>query len=649
MRAPIQIGAAFLVLAGAVTAPAGAQHDPGLAGPVDAPARAEADPEERAVTVPVFREGRVVERVTQAEADARGLLVLDIGDGWVPSLFRGGPGPGGALRPHRYEDDFVRLARGEHGEGQQFARARQDRFLELYGIPPTLGVLRERFLSAATEPCGRTLDFAAFREFAGSAVTEDDPVAVESRALPVLEPLALGLMVGHDTWDPEALPRADLDVSTRRLLEGWERASRWQRGMDAIRQRLACDGHLRGRIPSGPDYDRRTRAAVAELERRHRIYARGRLNGATLTALRTDRLELERRAVVRMLAERAMLAAGYVEDGSTHLAGGQPATHPTADGERLAVRDLDTEMREWVEAAFGLGTVESTLEWLHRPGTEEADHERVAFEPPPPPEYYGEDMELSVEIDRGDVWFDFPVDERGRPRFQPVERRPILTLYVTYLGERIPLIRYGTTIGGWRLERAQGELVWRYKESPTGPRIWTQVVSAPVWIPPPGTPDGDLVTEFRQDEDGSVQTEVKSNLVGPGYASAYGLVAAYHLRRRGRDTVDEGIRTHGSVDYTSVWRRASHGCHRLHNHLALRLFTFLLAHRPHVRLGHRPVRYRRTVSAGGFEGELRLDEGGYRFELARPVPLEVLRGRIRGGRRRAPRESHAFEEPNGGS
>ncbi|MBI4767005.1 MAG: hypothetical protein HY787_20860, partial [Deltaproteobacteria bacterium] len=30
------------------------------------------------------------------------------------------------------------------------------------------------------------------------------------------------------------------------------------------------------------------------------------------------------------------------------------------------------------------------------------------------PEYYSDSMDLSVVIDRGDVWYDFPFDEKGR-------------------------------------------------------------------------------------------------------------------------------------------------------------------------------------------------------------------------------------------
>jgi len=52
--------------------------------------------------------------------------------------------------------------------------------------------------------------------------------------------------------------------------------------------------------------------------------------------------------------------------------------------------------------------------------------------------------------------------------------------------------------------------------------------------------------------------------LGPSYASAYGLVAAYHSRSRRARTARSSswrrrIRTHGSVDYMSIMQRHSHG------------------------------------------------------------------------------------------
>ncbi len=186
--------------------------------------------------------------------------------------------------------------------------------------------------------------------------------------------------------------------------------------------------------------------------------------------------------------------------------------------------------------------------------------------------------------------------------------------------------------------------MWKYKGSPIGPRIWKQIVAAPVWLAPPGTPIKVLIT---RDFNSKTGYSINWHELGPSYASAYGLVAAYHARfKEGDDGEvelqgDEGIRTHGSVDYMSIMERHSHGCHRLHNHIAVRLMSFVLAHRPHKRVGETPVAYKNTVTNNAetppddSEYVIEIKKTGYAFQLERPVPVNVLEGHIV-GRRRTP-------------
>jgi hypothetical protein len=132
------------------------------------------------------------------------------------------------------------------------------------------------------------------------------------------------------------------------------------------------------------------------------------------------------------------------------------------------------------------------------------------------------------------------------------------------------------------------------------------------------------------------ELEINRHEVGPSYASAYGLVAAYHRKfaRRADGSIgigqDEGIRTHGSVDYMSIMRRHSHGCHRLHNHIAVRLMSFVLAHRPHQRLGLQSLGWKKEYEYEEEKYELEVKQGGYIFELDEPVFVEVMEGRVRG-------------------
>jgi len=123
---------------------------------------------------------------------------------------------------------------------------------------------------------------------------------------------------------------------------------------------------------------------------------------------------------------------------------------------------------------------------------------------------------------------------------------------------------------------------------------------------------------------------------GPGYLSAYGLAAAIHVQmHKGASGVtyfDNGIRTHGSFDYTSLRGRFSHGCHRLYNHQAVRMFSFVLGHHGARTLGPMALGFRRAFWWKGEVFEMRLPSRGFYYELDPPLPVETLEGRVRGVR-----------------
>ena len=188
-----------------------------------------------------------------------------------------------------------------------------------------------------------------------------------------------------------------------------------------------------------------------------------------------------------------------------------------------------------------------------------------------------------------------------------------------------------------------GEEMYKYKNSDVGERVWKEIVAGPTWIPPASTPPRELLK--RRWKDGAVRTLVNYDEMGPGYASAYGLVAAYHIREvkddQGNVTaeIDNQIRTHGSVDYMSILRRYSHGCHRLYNMSAVRLFSFILQHREFVREGQQRLGFGRDFEWEGNTYNISLKTRGYRYKLARPIPVDVTKGRVQ-GKRKAPIEGY---------
>jgi hypothetical protein len=239
-------------------------------------------------------------------------------------------------------------------------------------------------------------------------------------------------------------------------------------------------------------------------------------------------------------------------------------------------------------------------------------------------------MDLRVMIDRGDVWYNFPFTARGDRFSTPRENKPSLIVYTEHEGVVIPLVRWPTTIGGWQPEKVNGRTMLMYKESPTGPRVFRDVVAGPVWVPPRSTPTRDLLRPR-----GKGVWVPKFDSFGPHYASAYGIAMIIHHRvdqPPGGEAIftDQGIRTHGSASYDSILDGFSHGCHRLHNHRAVRLTGFFLAHRNHVVRGSIPLDFHRTLFYRKNQHQLHFDSRGYRYELTPPIDVEVLPGRMMG-------------------
>ncbi len=385
-----------------------------------------------------------------------------------------------------------------------------------------------------------------------------------------------------------------------------------------------------------------TDAALEAFRRRHLIVGAG-LDDDTLAALALGGDELELRALLRGLRERVATAAGRIEDGSAAGAHALVADREidlspfavSADGAlEGGAEDLLGAATDRAARELGWTSPEAARAFVAAQGQAGLHALRVAVALPAPPAYHAESMELRVEIDRGDVFYEMPGEAaRARKKLGEV-RSPSFVLYARDGDHDQPLVRWSTTIGGWKKERTEeGEVAMKYKESDVGDRVWRQILAAPAWLPPDSTPEGDLVSQAK---DGSPVP--KRDLIQPGYRNAYGLVMLIHHEPvvHGTETryVDHGIRTHGSVDYRSIRRGESHGCHRLENQLALRLSGYLLDHRAHVRRGTVNVGYHRTLTWNDQTVDIDVPTRGYSYELDPPVPVRVLPGRVAGERQK---------------
>ena len=284
--------------------------------------------------------------------------------------------------------------------------------------------------------------------------------------------------------------------------------------MAAVERRLTCEGLLGakgGTKHTTGIYDDAMRLAVRRFQQKHMIYEANYLRRKTVDALARPLVDNDYDDLTRALRERVVAAAAIVEDGSASK-----------------TRNLVDEYLKTALDQMQFTDGAAALAFFKRHPAPEFKRLRVAIKLPPRPDYYSDNMDLSIVVDRGDVWYDLPFDEKGHYKPQPRKKYPSLTLYTKVGGKLTPLARWRTTIGGWRSEQAaNGYEYFRYKQSDVGPRVIRNVVSGPVWIAPASTPIRSLTK--GKTVNGKWQRVVNYDELGPGYLSAYGLIAGYFV------------------------------------------------------------------------------------------------------------------------
>lgn len=591
------LGLGTLALVGVTAASCAAESDapeppgpPPVATETASVAPSEPAPERRSyapsragcAAVPVYVAGEPVGAVCAEDAAREGLTVLDLSDRWTPRVFAPDPVSGEAPE---YRAKYLELA------------AQPSADLGLNGIAPRLSTLASRVADDKRRACDAKVDLA-----------------------PLVAATTARLFASDDEARASALKKAS------------ERPA-----VSAAQAQLVCAGLLKAGSVSG-SLSGTTQVALEAFRRRNMIVGSG-LDADTAYALSLGGEELAFRALLRGLRERVADAGGLIEDGTasedsasvvgreldlSRFAPTLPEALPNGAPD-LVDRATDRAARE-----LGWTSPDGVRAFLSGLGEGGLHNARVAVGLPATPSYHSATMELRVEIDRGDVFFDMPGKAAAQQRKLAAPKGPTFVVYAKDGEREVALLRWATTIGGWKKERtSDGEIALKYKESDVGDRFWRQIIAAPAWMPPESTPETDLLHE---DKEGNVS--LKRDLIQPGYRNAYGLVMLIHheaVTRKGKqEWADHGIRTHGSVDYRSIKRGTSHGCHRLYNQLALRLSGFLLDHRAHARRGKLLTEYRRTLEHNEQTVELEVPTRGYLYELDPPVPVHVLPGNILG-------------------
>ncbi len=262
-------------------------------------------PERRALQVV---DGR--DRIVDADdARARGLTLVDLSDGWAPRIFADGIAKDGAALPNHYRTIFVGLAGNKtDGDGQPLTSGEQN-YLELYGIPPTLSVLRERFLADAARACDPTFDVSKLLavdsiETWGATSEQKELAKFHAR-----EQRLEAARVKANAPNLEALAESDRRYAKDVKLH--LRAEAEHEAFAEIEKRLACEGLMDPAKHAAGHYDTVMRKAVVDFQQKHTLIDQADIKRSTLEALSRPLLENDFAALQRVLAERAAHAGEH--------------------------------------------------------------------------------------------------------------------------------------------------------------------------------------------------------------------------------------------------------------------------------------------------------------------------------------------------
>ena len=563
-------------------------------------------------------------------AQKDGLTIVDLSDGWVPYIFRDAPAPAVEGQPAgvlqaRYKSVFLGLADDTGDLDGQPIPITEHNYLELYGIPPTLRVMRQRFLDDSAQP-----DKCADVQYDVMKAVDHIPMR-EPKVLAKQQAINRKVEAEAKKRGVEVAALAD-DPKLKDFVAGYLRYQAERPAFVEAEKRLACEGMFGKKSHHTPGaMDDGLRDALTRFQHKHKLYDAAAFKKETMAALSRPLLENDYQDLLRVLTERVVSAADVLEDGSVDSPTKGAPTYKNDKGETVPVRNMVQECLTALVNAMDLGSADKALAFFQK--HDQFRDYAVALKLPERPPYYAPMMDLSVDIDRGDVFYDPPFDEKGKATDQSRHHFPQFSIRVKYNGQTIPLVRWRTTIGGWRSDLAtNGYEYYRYKGSDVGPRVWRNIVAGPVWIAPNSTPIRTLVK--YKEVAGTNQQVVNYDEVGPGYLSAYGLVAAYNVvpGKDGKPDWDNGVRVHGSSEILSIRNpdAYSHGCHRLMNHLAVRLFSYVLHHRTMTVIGERPLNFARQFLWKEDVYEMRLPTRGYYYQLEPPLPVSVNEGNILG-------------------
>ena len=282
--------------------------------------------------------------ISESDAKTQGYDIIDLRDQWTPYIFTTKANSEGEELEHSYREIFVNLANDVGDNGGQPIGKDEFNFLEVFGIPPSFGVIWERVNREVNEPCYREIEYdkikAAVSIRFGNRSRQKKYRKKVKRAERVVERAMNKYVV--DSYEDllKVAPKYKSEV---------KELNKYQTQIEAIRnieKRLDCDLHTHPRYRHKEGrLDQGLRLAIRRFQRKHKLYEYANLKSDTIDALATPTHVSNYLSFRRAVMERVIEVAGILEDGTVNRKG-TLKTYLGNDGQRHEVRNLVQEFTD---------------------------------------------------------------------------------------------------------------------------------------------------------------------------------------------------------------------------------------------------------------------------------------------------------------
>jgi hypothetical protein len=218
----------------------------------------------------VIHDGK--ESWTDAEAALRsGYTIIDFSDDWTPFIFAEQYAADGTAMHNRYRRVFLGLANDTLDEDGEPLPAGEKNHLELYGIPPSFGVLRARFLADEQQTCHATINQEKLEEVESIAYVAPEKMKVEEQRTARMRRELEDARVKAKAASLAELAQKDPTQAAK--VKAYEHRTAEKSAMAEVEKRLACEGMFKRGIHHATGvYDDAMRLAVRRFQQKNMIY-----------------------------------------------------------------------------------------------------------------------------------------------------------------------------------------------------------------------------------------------------------------------------------------------------------------------------------------------------------------------------------------